>query len=169
MGVTTTIYSVEPGMTKKVEEDNKNLAYITGDCEESEKWKVESFDFDTGVDTYINIFFNAGAREARKMIDSEYTDLDLFDFNGYNIWTVSPDGVKTMLKELEAFTPEMEDKIVNDNLIDNHEVEVMKLKDRRGTVLSGDEIRGYLDSITSFKKFLQQVKEQHYYLIFIEG
>jgi len=178
MGVTTTIYSVEPGMMKKVEEDNEKLAYITGDCEENENWKAESFDFDTGVNTYIKIFFNAGAKETRKMIDSEYVDLDLFDFNGYNIWVLPPSDVQTMMGELDAITPAVEEKIISYSLmnivngtivIDNHEVEVLKITDRRGRPLSPDEIRGYLDSVRSFKAFLQKVVEQKNYLIFSEA
>ncbi|MFT3980066.1 MAG: hypothetical protein QM687_06315 [Ferruginibacter sp.] len=169
MGVTTTIYSVEPGMMKKVEEDNENLAYITGDCEENENWEVASFDFDSGVDTYINIFFNAGAKESRKLIDSGYAELGLFDFNGYDIWAIPPSAVEIMQDELEALTPAMEDKIISDNLVDNHETEVMKIKDRRGTVLPGDAIRGYLDDIEKFKEFLYKAKEQKNYLIVIEG
>lgn len=177
MGVTTTIYSVEPVMMKKVEEDNENLAYITGDCEENENWKVASFDFDTSVNTYIYIFFNAGAKECRKLIDSEYADLDLFDYNGYNIWTVSPSAVQTMMEELEALTPAVEDKIISYSLmeivngvvlIDNQEVEVLKVADRRGRLLSSDEIRSYLDSVRSFKKFLQTVIEKKNYLLFSE-
>jgi|GEM_PF-3257360 len=178
MGVTTTIYSVEPGMMKKVEEDNEKLAYITGDCEENENWKAESFDFDTGVNTYIKIFFNAGAKETRKMIDSEYVDLDLFDFNGYNIWVLPPSDVQTMMGELDAITPAVEEKIISYSLmnivngtivIDNHEVEVLKITDRRGRSLSPDEIRGYLDSVRSFKAFLKKVVEQKNYLIFSEA
>lgn len=169
MGVVTTIYSIDPDMMKKVEEDNERLAEITGDGQKTENCKVESFDFDSGVDTYINILFNAGAVESRKLIDSEYADLELFDFNGYNIWVIPPSGIETMLKELEAITSEMEDKIVNDNLIDNHETEVLKIKDRRGRSLSGDEIRSYLGNVQSFKAFLKEVNAQTNYLIAIEG
>lgn len=178
MGVVTTVYSVGPGMMKKVETDNGNIAYITGDCEENEKWELASFDFDSSVDTYISIFFNAGAKECRKLIDSEYADPDLFDFNGYNIWTVSPSTVETMVEELEALTPAVEDRIIGYSLmeivngviqVDNQEIEVLKIADRRGRLLSSDEIRSYLDSIRSFKKFLQAVMAKKNYLLFSEA
>jgi hypothetical protein len=178
MSVTTTIYAVGTKMMKKVKADNEKFAFLFGECEEDERWKVESFSFESSVDTYTQIFFNAGAKKSRGLIDSGNNNLDIFDYNGYDIWVVPPSRVKTMTKELEALNPTMEDKIISYSLmeivngiiqIDKQEIEVLKITDRRGNPLSSDEIRACLEDITKFKEFLQKAVEQQHYLLFSES
>lgn len=168
MGVITTMYSVEPNMMKKVKADNDNLAYITGDCEENDNWEFESFDFDSSIEIYMDIFFNAGAKKSRKLIDSECADLGVYEFESYDIWSISPANVKIMVKELEAITPAMGEKIIKDNLIDNHETEVLRIE-RKGFPLTSEEIQTYLESIDDLKQFLSKVMSKNNYLIITEG
>ena len=159
MGVTTTAYSVEPKMMKKVRADNENFAFIFGDCEEeNEIWKVESYDFDKGIETYIDIFREAGFNKTARNIDSEYADLDVFDYGGYDIWAIPPSGLKAMCKELA-----------------NSTFEVLKAKnlsevtDRRGDSLLDSELESYLSDIEGIKKFFDKTFEQGNYLIFAEA
>lgn len=157
MGVNTTAYSIEPKMMKKVRADNENFAFIFGECEdESEIWKVESYDFDTGIDVFIKIFREANCIETAKKIDSEYADLDVFDYNGYDIWAITPSSVKAMCKEIEKAN------------FDKQEFG-NEITDRRGTVLLDSELESYLSDIEGIKKFFDKVFEQGNYVIFSEA
>jgi len=159
MGVNTTAYSIPPKMMRKIKADNDNLGYVFGDCEdENERWEVESYDFDTGVDVFIKIFREADFIKTARNIDSEYADLDAFDFGGYDIWAVTPAGVKAMCKELE-----------------NETFEVLKAKnlsevtDRRGDKMPESLLESYLSDIEGIKKFFDKAFEQGNYLVFAEA
>ncbi len=159
MGVMTTVYSVEPKMMKKVRADNENFAFIFGDCDgEIERWKIESYDFDKGIDTYITIFLEGGFTKTSRNIDSEYADLDAFDFGGYDIWAIPPSGVKAMCKELENATFEV---LKAKNL--------SEVTDRRGNSLLDSELESYLSDIEGIKKFFDKTFEQGNYLVFSEA
>ncbi len=169
MGVNTTAYSITPKMMKKVRADNENLGYIFDYVEDedgiygvgedkSKLWEIESYDFDKGIETYIHIFREAGFTKTARNIDSEYADLDAFDYGGYDAWAISPSGVKAMCKELANAT-----------------FEVMKAKefpditDRRGSPLLESELESYLSDIEGIKKFFDKASEQGNYLIFAEA
>jgi len=159
MGVVTIAYSVEPKMMKKVRADNEKFAFIFGECEdESEHWEVESYDFDTGIDAYIQIFRGAGFTKTAKSIDSEYADLDIFDYNGYDIWVIPPSGVKVICKEIEKATFEtLKAK------------ELSEITDRRGTKMQESLIESYLSDIEGIKNFLGKTLEKGNYLLFSEA
>jgi hypothetical protein len=168
MGVCTTAYSIPPKMMRKIRTNNDNLAYvfdyfedddgIFGAGEDKSKiWEVESYDFDTVIETYIDIFREAGFTKTAKNIDSGNEDLDEFDFAGYDIWAIPPSGVKAMCKELENATFEV--------------LKAQKLSevtDRRGNALLDSELESYLSDIEGIKKFLDKAFEHGNYLIFAE-
>ncbi len=160
MGVMTNAYSLEPKMIKKVRADNENLAFILGDCEdESQHWKVESYDFDKGIETYITIMREAGFVKTAKNIDSEYADLDLFDYNGNDLWVIPPSQVKAMVKELETATIEgIKAKNIGG-----------QVTDRRGTVLVDSLFESYLSDIDGIKAFFRKAMEKGHYLLFAEA
>ena len=159
MGVTTNAYSLEPKMIKKVRADNENIAFILGDCEiESQHWKVESYDFDKGIETYITIMREAGFVKTAKNIDSEYADLDIFDYNGNDLWVIPPSQIKAMCRELENVTFEsLKAKKLSD------------ITDRRGNPLTNDELESYLSDIEGIKAFFKQALEKGHYLLFAEA
>jgi hypothetical protein len=170
MGVTTTAYSLELKMIKKVRANNDNLAYVFdyfededgvfGPGEDKTKpWQVESYDFDSSIDVYIQIFREAGYTKTAKSIDCEYADLDAFDYGGYDIWVVPPSGIKAMVKELE-----------------NAAFEVLKAKgigsqvtDRRGNAIPESTFEGYLSDIKGIKEFFNKAFMQGHYLVFAEA
>ncbi|MEY4529507.1 MAG: hypothetical protein RLZZ156_228 [Deinococcota bacterium] len=159
MGVTTNAYSLEPKIIKKIRADNENLAFILGDCEdESQHWKVESYDFDKGIETYITMMREAGFVKTAKNIDSEYADLDLFDYNDNDLWIIPPSQVKAMCKELENVTFE---SLRAKNLSD--------ITDRRGNPLNNDQLESYLSDIDGIKAFFRKAMEKGHYLLFAEG
>jgi Domain of unknown function (DUF1877) len=160
MGVTTNAYSLEPKMIKKVRADNENIAFILGDCEiESQHWKVESYDFDTGIEVHIKIMREAGYTKTAKNINSEYADLDIFDYNGYDIWVIPPSQVKAMVKELENATFET---IKAKNIGG-------QVTDRRGTVLVDSLFESYLSDIDGIRAFFRKAMEKGHYLLFAEA
>jgi hypothetical protein len=169
MGVNTTAYAISPKMMRKVRADNDNLAYVFDYFEDedgifgagedkSKVWEVESYDFDTGIETYIDIFREAGFTKTAKNIDCEYADLDAFDYGGYDIWAIPPSGVKAMCKELENATFEV-----------LKAKELSEVTDRRGNSLIDSELESYLSDIEGIKKFLNEAFEQGNYLIFSEA
>lgn len=163
MGVITTLYSVEPKRMKKLRADNENIAFVTGDCEnESEKWQMESYDFDTEIETFIGFFYDLGFDKTRKSINSEYADLDVFDYNGYDIWEIPPSGIKAMVKELESATfEELKAKIIENEI---------QLRDRRGTLIPNNPYELYLkNDVENIKNFLKRALEQGHYLLFVEA
>lgn len=169
MGVLTTAYSIPPEVMTKVRADNENLGYILDYFEDEDGifgagedkgklWEIESYDFDKGIEVYIHIFREAGFTKTARNIDSEYADLDAFDYGGYDTWLIPPSGVKAMCKELEKAT-----------------FEVLKAKefpditDRRGSPLLDNELESYLSDIEGIKKFFDKTFEQGNYLIFAEA
>lgn len=167
MGVFTTIYSVDSEMIKKVQTDNNNLAYIFdyvedengifGPFEDKSKiWEVESFDFDTGVDVYIQIFRELNCEITARSIDSEYADLEAFDYAGYDIWVIPPSDVIEMVKELKNLNIESSENSA-------------EVKDRRGNLLLDSQLKSYLMDIEDIEKFFNKVFEQGNYLIFSQA
>lgn len=169
MGVTTTAYSIPPKMMRKIRADNENLAYIFDYFEDedgifgagedkSKLWEIESYDFNKGIETYISIFRYSGFEKTARNVDSEYADLETFDYGGYDIWAIPPSGLKAMCKELEKTTFEaLKAK------------ELSEVTDRRGNPLLDSELESYLGDIEGIKIFFDKAFEQGNYLIFAEA
>lgn len=157
MGVTTTAYSVSDEMIKKVRTDNANLAYIFGECDESDVWPVDSHSFER-IDTYISILHAAGCATAAKAIDSGDHTLDEFDYDS-DIWTVKPAGVEVMVSELGKadFTSLKTDQYGE------------PITDGWGKALLPSELESYLSDFDGIKEFFNKVAEQGNYLILSEG
>lgn len=164
MGVITTAYSIPPPMMRKIRADNDNLAYIFGECEdENEGWKVESFDFDKGIEETISVLREADCPKTAQKIDCEnyfYSDNSSYlDYDGYDVWTIPPSQVKAMLKELEKANVEELKAKGNINGI----------TDRRGTLLPESLYKSYVGDLGRIKKFFQKTVEQGNYLLFAEA
>lgn len=163
MGVITTAYSIPATLMRKVRADNDNLAYVVGECEEDERWKLESFDFDKGIEETISILREAGCEKTAKKFDCEnyfYSDNSSYiEYDGYDVWTIPPLQVKTMLKELEKVNIEELQAKGNIN----------EITDRRGTLLPESLYESYIDDLKSIKKFLKEVVGQGNYLLFTEA
>lgn len=163
MGVITTAYSTPTNLMRKVRADNDNLAYVLGECEEDERWKLESYDFDTGIEVIISILREAGCEKTAKRFNCEnyfYSDDSSYiDYDGNDIWTIPPSQVKTMLKELE--------KVNIDELISKGNVN--GITDRRGNLLPESLYESYVDDLKGIRKFLKETTEQGNYLLFTEA
>ena len=159
MGVCTTMYAVNTKMMKKIKADNENLAFVVGECEENEVWNVTKYEFDKSVEVFINIFYVTGAKKSAKLIDSEYADLGIFEYDSYDIWAVSPAKVKMMLKELES---------INFELLKTDEGN-KEITDQRNNTLTEDELASYLGDLSDIKQFLNETSMQSNYLIFTEA
>lgn len=169
MSVNTTTYSIPPKVMRKIKANNENLAYVFDYFEDEDGifgvgedktnlWEVESYDFDSQIDVYIKIFREAGFTKTAKNIDSEYADLDVFDYGGYDIWAIPPSSVKAMCKEIENATLEV---LKSKNL--------SEITDRRGNPLLDNELESYLSDIKGIKKFFDKAFEHGNYLIFAEA
>ncbi|HRH45125.1 MAG TPA: DUF1877 family protein [Pyrinomonadaceae bacterium] len=164
MGVITVAYSISPKLMRKIRADNDNLAYIFGDCEdENEAWKVESYDFDKGIEEIISILHEADCKKTAKNIDCEnyfYSDNSSYlDYDGYDVWTIPPSKVKAMLKELEK---------VNVTELKN-KGNINGITDRRGTLLPESLYQSYVGDLKTIRKFFQKTVEQGNYLLFAEA
>lgn len=159
MGVITVAYSITANMLRKIRNDNENLAYIKEPEDENSRWKVEELDFDSGIEPTISILREVGCPKTAKNLNCEYADLDLFDYNGYDIWTVSPSQVAAMLKELEKVN--VKELIAKGN--------VNEVTDRRGAVLQESLYESYVSDLVSIKKFIKQTVEEGNYLLFTEA
>ena len=72
MGVITQAYSIPPKLMRKIRTDHDNLSYIVeADDDENPDWKVENYDFDTGIEETITILCVAGCEKTAKKIDCE--------------------------------------------------------------------------------------------------
>jgi len=159
MGVCTTVYAVNAKMMRKIKTDNENMAFIVGECEENEAWEVAKYEFDKSIEVFISLLYEANAKKSAKFIDSEYADLELFDYEPYDIWAISPSKVKMMIKELENITWES-------LKTDKGSKEVT---DRRNNILTENELKGYLEELSDIKQFLNEVLKQGNYLLFTEA
>jgi hypothetical protein len=163
MGVDSIAYSIPPKMMRKIRADNDNLGYVFGNVEdENEDWQVESFDFGTGIEVFINILREAGYPKTAKKIDCEYNfysgSRNYLDYDSYNVWIIPPSEVKVMAQELANVT--------FDGLKSGIAGEI---KDRRGHTMLESLYESYLSDIESLKKFLQRTAEQGNYLLFAEA
>lgn len=158
MGVTTTAYSVSDKMMKKVRADNENLAFVYGECDESEAWQVDKYSFER-IDTYISILHAAGCEKTAKSIDSGDHALDEFDYGGCDSWTVSAAGVKAMVNDLGKadFTSLKTDKYGQ------------PITDGWGKALLPSELESYLGDFDGIKEFFNRTLEQGNCLIFAEA
>lgn len=163
MGVLTTAYSIPPKMMRKIRTDNDNLVFVVGDCEKSKFWKSESLDFDKSIEETISILREAGCEKTAKNFDCEsyfYSDSrNYIDYDGYDIWTIPPSQVKTMLKEIEKADIEKLKAKGNIN----------QITDRRGIVLPESLYESYVDDLQNIRKFLRKTAEQGNYLLFTEA
>lgn len=161
MGVITTAYSIPPKMMRKIRANNDNLGYIFES--EDENWKVKSYDFDKTIEETVSILREAGCKKTAKNIDCEnyfYSDdSSYFDYDGYDIWTIPPSQVKSMLNELE-----------------NVDVEKLKSKgnigeitDRRGTIMNESLYKSYVSDIKTIRNFFKETARQENYLLFTEA
>jgi hypothetical protein len=163
MGVDSIAYSIPPKMMRKIRADNDNLGYVFGNVEdENEDWQVESFDFGTGIEVFINILREAGYPKTAKKIDCEYYfgsgSRNYLDYDSYNVWIIPPSEVKVTAQELANVT--------FDGLKSGIAGEI---KDRRGHSMLESLYESYLSDIESLKKFLQRTAEQGNYLLFAEA
>lgn len=158
MGVCTTMYAINTTMMKKIKADNENIAFMVGECEKNESWEVTKYDFDKSIEVFINILYVAGAKKSAKLIDSEYADLDIFEYDSYDIWAITPSKVKMMAKELER---------INWEILKKGEVN-KEITDRRNNVLTENELMSYLDDLNDIKQFLNKALLQENYLVFTE-
>src|SRR4051812_25209876 len=107
MGVVTTVYSMPPNLMRKIRKDNDNLANLLEPEDENLRWKVETYDFDTIIESLIQILRESGYQKTAKRIDCEnyfYSDNGTLEYNGYDIWAIPPSQVRTMAKDLETAT-----------------------------------------------------------------
>jgi hypothetical protein len=159
MGVCTTMYALNTKMMKKVKADNENLAFIVGECEEDKTWQVAKYEFDKSIEIFINILHEAGATKSAKLMDSEYADLELFEYEPYDIWSIPPSKVKTIVEELESITVESLKTDSGDS----------KISDRRNNILREEELESYLEEFGDIKQFLNEALIQKNYLVFTEA
>ena len=158
MGVSTTAYSVSDKMIKKVKTDNANLAFIFGECDESEVWQVANHSFER-IDTYISILHAAGCEKTAKSIDSGNHALDEFDYGGCDIWTVTAAGVKAIVSELgKADFTSLKTDMYGEPITNGW-----------GKALLATELESYLGDFDGIKEFFYKVAEQGNCLILAEG
>jgi len=162
MGVITTAYSIPPSMMRKIRADHDNLAYILdlGIDEEKPKWKIEQFDFDGRIDETHSILRACGYRKAATSLDLEnyfYSDgPNYLDYEGYNVWILTPAVVKQVAKELEPATFKELKRVGLAN----------EATDYHAKVIDEFDYHYYVGDIEKIKEFFETNAEQGNYLLF---
>ena len=164
MGVLTTGYSIEPKQMRKIRADNDNLIFLLGfDEEENQTWKVPSYDFDKSFADLIGVLRHCGYQKIYKLLDGEgyfYSEgSNYIDYEGYDIWVVSPANVKKIVQELETLTLA---KIKAAGAAE-------PLTDYYGKTIPESSYKSYFAYISDMKKFFQKAAENGNYLLFAEA
>jgi hypothetical protein len=157
MGVITTAYSVAADLVKKIRKDNDLIGSIIEPEEEGAA--VSSFDFDTTVEAWVSVLEAAKYKKTAKYINSEQFDTGVLDYDGYDMWLVTPSQVQAMVKELRLATWEQLKAIGL----------AAEVTDRRGSKLLEEEYEGYFSTLSSFKTFLDGAAQLGHYLLFTEA
>lgn len=165
MGVLTTGYSIPPPLMRKIRADNDNLASVLGiDEEENPNRKtVDEYDFDKGFADIIGVLQHCGYEKVYKLLDGEgyfYGDSEHYiEYDGYDIWFVTPAKVKFIVGELETVTLA---KI-------KAAAEIEPLRDYYNNIIPENIYENYLGYIESMKKFFKKAAEKGNYLLFAEA
>jgi len=164
MGVLCTGYSIPAPLMRKIRADNDNLAFILGISEdENPNWKVDDYDFDKSFEDLIGVLQRCGYRKTYKLLDGEgyfYSEGgNYIDYEGYDIWFVSPANVKFIVKDLETVT------LAKIKAAGNAE----QLTDYYGKVIPESSYESYLSYIQDMKKFFKSAAEKGNYLLFAEA
>lgn len=160
MGVVTTAYSILPKTMRKIRADNDYLEHVFegGDLNR----EIESYDFDTIIEPWISILREMGYKKTAENIDFEryFSDSqNCLDYDGYDIWIISPSKVKAMAEEIQnAVFTELKNKGL-----------AYGITDRRGKILLESEYEGYFGDIENLKKFFKKTADEGNYLLFSEA
>jgi hypothetical protein len=164
MGVLCTAYSIPAPLMRKIRADNDNLAFILGIEDEIQpEWKVDDYDFDKGFEDIIGVLRQCGYRKIYKLLDGEgyfYSeDKNYIDYEGYDIWIVTPANVKFIVKELEKVTlAQIKAAGIAEPLTDYY-----------NKVIPENSYKSYLGYIRDMKKFFNKAAGQGNYLLFAEA
>jgi len=165
MGVLTTGYSITPPLMRKIRADNDNLAFLLGTDQETEPiWKtIESYDFDKSFADIIGVLLQCGYRRVYKLLDGEGyfygENSNYIDYDGYDIWFVTPSKVKFIVDELETVT------LAKIKPIEETE----PLTDYYNTIIPESLYENYLGYIEDMRRFFKKAAEKGNYLLFAEA
>jgi hypothetical protein len=161
MGVITTAYAIPAPLMRKIRADHDNLAFVldNGD-EEHPKWKVEQFDFDGRIDETHSILRACGYRKAAESLDLENyfypKGRNYLDYEGYNVWILTPAEIKKVAAELENATfEELKAKGLANEATDYD-----------GKIIDEFDYHYYVGDIAEIKKFFETNAGQGNYLLF---
>jgi len=149
MSVLTTAYSISPKMMRKIRRDYDCLESI---FEEDSDWKVEFYCFDKGWEETIGILGECGFEKTYAKLQTE----DYLDYDGYDIWTVTPAAVKMADKDLEtANFEELKAAGLAKNVTDYY-----------GKPIPEYLYSYYVGDIKEIKKFIRKAAANGNYLLF---
>lgn len=106
MGVLTTAYAVSPLQMRKIRADQNSFRLLFGiEGEPSAKWKVETYEFGKHFEEKIGILRVCGYEKTFFKLNFEnYYDpknKNFWNYEGYNIWSVTPAELNMICAELE--------------------------------------------------------------------
>lgn len=162
MSVSTLAFSTPPKLVAKIRRNNDLLGKILEPEEVDDLWKVESYDFGTDIESWLQLFRACGFKRCAKNLDGErffYSERGTLEYDPYDVWVVPPSQVKAMALELK------------DACLDGMRVKGLaaEVSDRRDNVISDDMYESFFGDLEDIKKFLQGAADQGHFLIFAEA
>ena len=163
MRVMTNAYSVPANLMKRIRRNNDLLANILEPEEKNPDWKVENYDFDKGIESYLSLLRAGNCVKTAKYFDCEtffYSEsAGSLEYDSYDVWAIPPSKVKAVSKELDGVTLESLTKSGVAN----------EVSDRRNWVIPEDQYPSYFGDIEQLKEFVKTAAELGHYLIFAEA
>lgn len=161
MGILTTAYSVPFENFSKIKRYKKNLDFVLGlRSAKDESWKFEDYDFDKSITSTFEILKGCGYEHTGNILDVENFSYrkngNYWNYEGYDVWFVSPLDVNRMAVELRGITFQMlKEKGLEAEVTDYY-----------GKPILEKEYEYFVGDIENFRKFLQKAAELQNYLIF---
>jgi Domain of unknown function (DUF1877) len=164
MGVLTTAYSISFEQFMKIKKHKKNLDFVLGlRTSKDADWKLENYDFDKSISGLFEILKGCGYAHTGNLLDVEnfmYSKNGKFlNYEGYDIWFISPTFVQQAAVELRDVTFE----ILKTRGLAN------EVTDYYGKPILEKEYDYLVGDIENLKKFFTKTAENNHYLLMAEA
>ena len=161
MGVLTTAYSISPSQMRKLRADENNFKLLLPvDLEFPPKWNVERYKFGKHFEETIGILRVCGYQKTFRLLNFEnYHNPDyknFWNYEGYNIWTITPAELKIICGELADATFE---KLKTVGL-------AAKATNYFGEIIPEEMYEYYVGKIKQIKSFFKRIDEQGNFMLF---
>lgn len=164
MGVLTTAYSIPFEQISKIKRHKKNLDFVLGlRTSKDVAWNLENYDFDKSISGLFEILKGCGYEQTGNLLDVENFSYrkngSYLNYEGYDIWFISPTSVQQAAVELRDATFEhLKTKGLTNEVTDYY-----------GKPILENEYDYYVSDIENLKKFFTKTAENKNYLLMAEA